>query len=149
MAITGDKDELISRIVQAKRKKADDEEEESGQMKSFKKLKLLGDGSSSSSSSSSSLVKIEEKSSAMVVGKKVKLSAESLPHNMYSMSAPQLRSVCAANGLLHLIAKDASKGEIIKTLEEECYDDGEKKKVKDEESEDDASDASDHGDDDT
>jgi hypothetical protein len=146
--IEGDKDDLISRIAENKRQA----EDSTGKAK---KMKLLGNSSSASSSSSSN-----KDSNAIVLSKKVKLSADSLPSNMHTMSAPQLRSVCAANGLLHLIDKNASKSDILEMIENELYnekgekgekggkDDGSsskwgKKRVL--ESEDDASEASDDG----
>jgi hypothetical protein len=138
----GDKDDLISRIVAEKRKKGDDDDDEGGRGKGGKKMKMLCD---SSSSSSSALTKIDQKGNALVVRGKTKMSIDSLPSNMHGMSAPQLRSVCASNGLLHLIPKDATKSEILSIIEAECYDDGKREKVV--ESEDDASDASDDGDD--
>lgn len=144
MDTNGDKDALISRIVAEKRKKDDDDDDdEGGRGKGGKKMKMLCD--SSSSSSSSALTKIEQKGNALVVRGKAKMSVDSLPSNMHGMSAPQLRSVCASNGLLHLIPKDATKYEILSIIEAECYDDGKREKVV--ESEDDASDASDDGDD--
>jgi hypothetical protein len=136
----GDKDDLISRIVAEKRKKGDDDDDEGGRGKGGKKMKMLCD-----SSSSSALTKIDQKGNALVVRGKTKMSIDSLPSNMHGMSAPQLRSVCASNGLLHLIPKDATKSEILSIIEAECYDDGKREKVV--ESEDDASDASDDGDD--
>lgn len=145
MDTAGDKDDLISRIVAEKRNRGDDDDDDEGgrgKVKGGKKLKMLCD---SSSSSSSSLMKIEEKGNAIVVRGKKKVSVDSLPSNMHGMSAPQLRSVCAANGLLHLIPKNASKSEILSIIEAECYDDGKREKVV--ESEDDASDASDDDDD--
>jgi hypothetical protein len=137
----GDKDDLISRIVAEKRKKGDDDDDEGGRGKGGKKMKMLCD----SSSSSSALTKIDQKGNALVVRGKTKMSIDSLPSNMHGMSAPQLRSVCASNGLLNLIPKDATKSEILSIIEAECYDDGKREKVA--ESEDDASDASDDGDD--
>jgi hypothetical protein len=137
----GDKDDLISRIVAEKRKKGDDDDDEGGRGKGGKKMKMLCD----SSSSSSALTKIDQKGNALVVRGKTKMSIDSLPSNMHGMSAPQLRSVCASNGLLNLIPKDATKSEILSIIEAECYDDGKREKVA--ESEDDASDASDEGDD--
>ena len=85
-----------------------------------------------------------------MIRNKSKISADSLPSNLHSLSAPQLRSVCAANGLLHLLPKNASKSEILEIIESEVYDDGKreikkKKDDDDEESEDDASVASDDG----
>jgi hypothetical protein len=48
---------------------------------------------------------------------------------MHSLSAEQLRSVCAANGLLHLLPKNkanVTKYDILRILERELYgDDGE------------------------
>lgn len=143
MDTDGDKDDLISRIVAEKRKKGDDDDDEGGRGKGGKKMKMLCD--SSSSSSSSALTKIEQKGNALVVRGKTKISVDSLPSNIHGMSAPQLRSVCASNGLLHLIPKDATKYEILNIIESECYQDGKPEKVV--ESEDDASDASDDGDD--
>jgi hypothetical protein len=138
----GDKDDLISRIVAEKRKKGDDDDDEGGRGKGGKKTKMLCD--SSSSSSSSALTKIDQKGNALVVRGKTKMSTDSLPSNIHGMSAPQLRSVCASNGLLHLLQKNATKSEILSIIEAECYDDGKREKVA--ESEDDASDASDDGD---
>lgn len=143
MDTAGDKDDLISRIVAEKRKKGDDDDDddEGRRGKGGKKMKMLCD----SSSSSSALTKISQKGNALVVRGKSKISIDSLPSNIHGMSAPQLRSVCASNGLLHLLPKDATKSEILSIIEAECYDDGKREKVV--ESEDDASDASDDGDD--
>ena len=67
---------------------------------------------------------------ALVVSKKrQRITADDLPSNMHSLSAEQLRSVCAANGLLHLLPKDkadVTKYDILRILERELYgDDGE------------------------
>jgi hypothetical protein len=138
MDIEGDKDDLISRLVTKRKGERDDEDDTGGRLKG-KKMKMLGDATSSSSA----LVKKEEGSNAVVVRGKVKISAASLPSQMHSMTAPQLRSVCAANGMLHLLHKDASKSEILHIIESECYDEGKPREQS--VSDDDASDASDEG----
>ena len=138
MDIEGDKDDLISRLVTKRKGERDDEDDAGGRLKG-KKMKMLGDATSYSSA----LVKKEEGSNAVVVRGKVKISAASLPSQMHSMTAPQLRSVCAANGMLHLLPKDASKSEILHIIESECYDEGKTKEQSF--SDDDASDATDDG----
>ena len=40
---------------------------------------------------------------------------------MHTMSTEQLRSVCAANGVLHLLPKDAVQSDIIEMLEGLLY----------------------------
>ena len=40
---------------------------------------------------------------------------------MHTMSTEQLRSVCAANGVLHMVPKDAVQSEIIDMLEGLLY----------------------------
>jgi hypothetical protein len=138
MDIEGDKDDLISRLVTKRKGERDDEDDTGGKLKG-KKMKMLGDATSSSSA----LVKKEEGSNAVVVRGNVKISAASLPSQMHSMTAPQLRSVCAANSMLHLLPKDASKSEILHIIESECYDEGKPREQS--VSDDDASDASDDG----
>ena len=140
MDIEGDKDDLISRLVSKRKQEGDDEDGTGGRLKG-KKMKLLEDATSSSSA----LVKIEKESNELVIRGKVKISAASLPSQMHSMTAPQLRSVCAANGMLHLLPKDASKSEILHVIESECYDEGKHKESAENVSDDDASDASDEG----
>mmetsp|Transcript_26973 Transcript_26973/g.25830 ORF Transcript_26973/g.25830 Transcript_26973/m.25830 type:complete len:108 (+) Transcript_26973:1581-1904(+) len=101
-------------------------------------MKLLNDKSSSSSSTA-------KNSTDIMIKTKVKLNINNLPSNMNSMSVAQLRSVCASNGMLHLLAKDSTKSDILDIIENEMYGhDGKKKKEKAEESDND-SDASDHG----
>lgn len=145
----GDKDDLISRIAMTKRKAEEDEEDEEEDRKTGKngkkggKMMKIMDASSSSSSSSFSSTQKKESNAIMIRGKQ-KVSCDSLPSNLHSLSAPQLRSVCAANGLLHLLPKNASKSEILYIIESEVYDGGKREKQKEEES-DDASVASDDG----
>ena len=138
MNIEGDKDDLISRLVTKRKQEGDDEDNAGGRLKG-KKMKLLGDATSSSS------VKKEKESNELVVRGKVKISAASLPSQMHSMTAPQLRSVCAANGMLHLLPKHASKSEILHIIESECYDEGKHRESAENVSDDGASDASDEG----
>ena len=140
MNIEGDKDDLISRLVTKRKQEGDDEDNAGGRLKG-KKMKLLGDATSSSSA----LVKKEKESNELVVRGKVKISAASLPSQMHSMTAPQLRSVCAANGILHLLPKHASKSEILHIIESECYDEGKHRESAENVSDDGASDASDEG----
>lgn len=140
MNIEGDKDDLISRLVTKRKQEGDDEDNAGGRLKG-KKMKLLGDATSSSSA----LVKKEKESNELVVRGKVKISAASLPSQMHSMTAPQLRSVCAANGMLHLLPKHASKSEILHIIESECYDEGKHRVSAENVSDDGASDASDEG----
>ena len=139
MDIEGDKDDLISRLV-TKRKEEGGEDDGAGGRLKGKKMKLL----EGATSSSSALVKKEKESNVLAIRGKVKISVASLPSQMHSMTAPQLRSVCAANGMLHLLPKDASKSEILHIIESECYDEGKLREAENV-SDDDASDASDEG----
>ena len=152
MDTEGDKDDLISRIAATKRKAEEDDEDDEeergkrgGKGKNMKKLMDSSSSSSSSTSSSSSAIVDKKDNQSIMIRNKNKITCDSLPSNMHSLSAPQLRSVCAANGLLHLLPKNASKSEILHILESEVYDDGKREKIVESESDDDASVASDDG----
>lgn len=130
--LIGDKDDLISRLAEKKR-----EAEDESDTKTNKKMKLLNNSSSSSSISN-------KNKSEIMIHQKIKLNINNLPSNMNSMGAEQLRSVCACNGMLHLLTKDMTKSDILDIIENELYgNDGEKKKKQVES--DDGSDASDDG----
>lgn len=122
----GDKDDIISRLA-AKRKQEDNDDEDNGGM-GGKKMKILGNGknpgSSSSSSSSSALTnhKSNDSNNSIVIRSKQRIVVDNLPANMHSMSEAQLRSVCAANGILHLISKTDTKSDILNILENDIYD---------------------------
>ena len=129
----GDKDDLISRIAGMKRQaeELEENEQEDKKMKlkgrSGKKVLAIGNSSSSTSTSSSGFHdKKKDDHSSIIIRKKSTISVDSLPSNLHSLSAPQLRSVCAANNLLHLISKNASKSEILNMIENEVYHDGKK-----------------------
>lgn len=158
----GDKDDLISRIVGLKRQAEDIDEDvddkRRGNSKIGKNVKTIENGfnsntSSSTSFSNSSSIEGKKENSSIVIRKKSKISIDSLPSNLHSLSAPQLRSVCASNGLLHLISKNASKLEILDMIENEVYNDGKKDEMEkkgdgdknEDEDEDDVSVASDNG----
>ena len=135
----GDKDDLISRIAGMKRQAEELEGNEEDQKmklkgKNGRKVLAIGDSSSSTSSSTSTsssgfLDNKREKESSIIIRKKSTISVDSLPSNLHSLSAPQLRSVCAANNLLHLISKNASKSEILNMIENEVYHDCKKENV--------------------
>ena len=135
----GDKDDLISRIAGMKRQAEElegNEEDKKMKLKGKNGRKVLAIGNSSSSTSFSTSTSSTgfydnkgEKESSIIIRKKSTVSVDSLPSNLHSLSAPQLRSVCAANNLLHLISKNASKSEILNMIENEVYHDGKKENV--------------------
>jgi hypothetical protein len=51
-----------------------------------------------------------------------RLHADDLPSNFHSLSAAQLRTVCASNGLLSMLPPKATKDEIISLIEDELYE---------------------------
>lgn len=124
----GTKDEIIMKIVTAEREREGagdgDGDERAGQgSHSGHKRKtgsslLITDGGSSSSSHSTSVS--GGAGVLMKVARRRRLSAESLPSNMHSMGAAQLRSVCAANGIV--VPASASKQEILDMIEDELFD---------------------------
>ena len=94
---------------------------------------MITNSSSNSSSSTSSggkgetstaLVRIEKDKNELMVSKKRSLRVEDFPQNMQAMTATQLRSVCAANGLLSLLPKDATKSDILDIIEDQLYGSG-------------------------
>ncbi len=54
--------------------------------------------------------------------RKAASSGDSIPSNLHSMSAAQLRAVCASHDLLHLVDKGMSKAELLDVLENEFYE---------------------------
>lgn len=65
---------------------------------------------------------VKDEDHSLVVRKKTKtISADSIPSNLYGLPVAQLRSICAANGLLSALPPKATKDEIISVIEEAIY----------------------------
>lgn len=130
---SGDKDDLISRIAAEKQ----NDEENKGDFSKY--------GGSNKKSTTHSNLLLENKGGSkknnnsnnnqMVLSNgKRRLSLDSLPSNIHSMEANQLRSVCAANGLLDENSKKFKyKHEYLDLIESHIYEPGstptEKKRV--------------------
>jgi curved DNA-binding protein CbpA len=120
---SGDSADLIGRIVKSSKQKEEEQEQEQempkrGRGKQSSSL-LLTDGSTTGSKrkvdSSSALV-----SSSKAAAKRNK-KIETMPTNLHSMSAKQLRAICASNDLMHLIDSGMSKADLLDVLENEYY----------------------------
>ena len=132
--ISGDKDELICRIVSqdtstvgnsggtariknaptssaGKRKRS---EEATSNTSSALVLSTTQSASSSSSGAGSKALVRAQKSAQS--------ASDALPSNYHSYSAAQLRSMCAAQGLLGLLPKKAVKADMIKVLEKTVFE---------------------------
>lgn len=57
-----------------------------------------------------------------MAAKAKKRAAESVPSNYHAYSAAQLKSMCAAQGLLGLLPKNAVKADMIDVLEKTIFD---------------------------
>eukprot|EP01038_Epipyxis_sp_PR26KG_P013963 gene13963-18729_t len=115
---TGDKDEIISRIVR------NDSNKSSNNM-----IENSNNNSSSMGNEKGSLALtlVNKNSNALVVSdssqkkRKRKDLVESLPSNIYSMSVAKLRSVCASHDLLRYLNSKSTKSDIIEVIERELY----------------------------
>lgn len=131
-----DKDELISSIV-AKNSEGDALllEDASAQGKASTSSGKDGDNknnanSSSSNSNSTAVVAVKNEGSkgALVVSKKRSREGgaedikETIPSDLHSYSHARLRSMCAAHGLLHKVAKTATREDMLNLLESKFYD---------------------------
>ena len=120
---SGDKDDVIERIVQHK---ASSGSSSSDKNTSGKRKLITHDGSVSSTISPSGVITIidDDDSRALVSSgakKKRVVDVDSLPTNFYSMDFAQLRSLCAAHNLRSRIPKDATKSDLIELLENEWF----------------------------
>lgn len=132
--VSGDKDDLISRIVSqdnstvgnsggtariknaptssaGKRKRS--EETASSSTSSALVLSASQSAGSSSGAGSKALVRVQKPAAS---------ATDSLPSNYHAYSAAQLRSMCAAQGLLGLLPKKAVKVDMIKVLEKTVFE---------------------------
>lgn len=111
-ATGADKDQLISKIVEKKERKstADNDDEvlyiDSG----------VKGGASGSSNGEGDGTRTQHE--LVLRKKRQRLNPDSVPSNLHSLGAAQLRSICAANGLLAELPVDASRDMLITTIED-------------------------------
>eukprot|EP01032_Pedospumella_encystans_P014651 gene14651-16808_t len=128
--ISGDKDDLISRIVSQDSSTVGN----SGGTARIKNAPTSSAGKRkrSEESTSSALVLSTTQSAGSSSGagskalvraqKPAQSASDALPSNYHSYSAAQLRSMCAAQGLLGILPKKAVKADMIKILEKTVFE---------------------------
>ena len=76
-----------------------------------------------STNNNNALVTTNTQETLIEFKKRKRIHIDSLPSNLHSLGVSQLRSVCAANGLLPYLRENMTKTEILDVLDECIYDD--------------------------
>ena len=132
--ITGDKDELIDRIVQIKGSGKGYSQpaenilrlEETNNDSKSKKRSAISSTSTDKTSKKSKITTLQvrnsdksstnKSSSSALVSRGHTAAADNLPSDLHSYSVAQLRSMCAAQGLLGVLPKKAVKSDLLRVL---------------------------------
>ena len=118
---SGDKDDLIERLVNLEEKKGSGRRSSHGS--ASKDVLLIKDDPSNKRKSNKKKRddndedSEEDNARSQALVKRRAISREDLPSNFHSLSVAQLRSICVANGLKALIPSRATKSDLINVLD--------------------------------